>query len=372
MISSPSRKRETAAALLGLPLLGALVGCGAVSPSTSGNSATPGVQPGAVKPAPSTGYLWSSSDQTLRAIVGVPGASRLGPSLVPAGVYATASASPLTSSALLVDKAGDLFALQLPSGTALGISTGLPATARIRFAPSGSAATVFTPGNQSLLEVTGLPTAPASVAVSVPAGLADAVLGDSGSLLVATHGSGGTAIAVVIKGNTSSLTTVGSFGGFAFLPGTDDAVIVDNSAKTIALWHSVSASPTHLVIPSSLINDAVAVGASRDGRWALIANGSDTRLVRVDLSGASPATAASCLCQPSTVDPLAGNALFRISDANGAAPSPAWTADASAAQPRLLSIPALPAADGASASSALRATAPASAGASAPASAGAR
>ena len=199
---------------------------------------------------------------------------------------------------------------------------------------------VFTPGGAGLQLVSGLTSAPSGRSwCRCQQGLVDAALGDSGSLLTAS----GTTITVTNGGHASTLTTVGKLGGLAFVPGTDDAVVVDNGAKTVTLWHAVSTGGAHVVLSAPAINGAVAVGVSRDGRWALVANGGDSNLVRVDLTGGSSPMAAPCLCQPTVVEPLAGAGLFRVSDpvVVASASSPAWTVDAGAPQPRLLFIPAL-------------------------------
>jgi hypothetical protein len=317
----------------------ALAGCGAVSSSSASSAGTAGVQPGAVHTAPTAGYLWSSGDQTLRAIYGVPGATQLGPSLVPAGQYTLGAASPVSSAALVVDKAGNLSALALPSGTATALSSGLSAASVIRFAPAGQAAVVFAPGGSGLLMITGLPSAPVAHALAAPAGLLDAEVGDSLSVLAASTVAGGVAIELLRNGTASTLTTLAQAGAVAFVPGDNDAVIVDNPLKTVALWRSVSSTPTHATLSAPTIHNAVAVGASRDGRWALVSNSGDTNLIRVDLSGATAPVTSACLCQPSAAEALAGNAFFRVSTA-AAAGQPTWTVDATALQPRVLFIPA--------------------------------
>ncbi len=336
-----SQRLKSGAALLapGALLAISLLGCGTVSssPATSGSSA--GVQPGAVHTAPTAGYLWSASDQTLRTIYGVPGAAQLGTSLVQAGEYASAAASAVSAAALVIDKAGNLSALSLPSGTATALSSGLPAAVIIRFAPSGLAAVVFAPGRAGLLMITGLPSAPVAHTITAPGPLLDAEVGDSLSVLAASTTPNGVAVELLRNSSASTLTTLAQSGALTFVPGTDDAVIVDNSLETVTVWHSVSSSPTHQTVSAPAIRNAVAVGGSRDGRWALVSNSGDRNLVRVDLTGASAPVTIACLCQPSVVEALAGNAFFRVSSAS-AAGQPTWSVDAASLLPRLLFIPA--------------------------------
>jgi hypothetical protein len=352
--TNPTKRARTGSLLLQpilltiLPVSGLLAalsiaGCGA----SVGRSSVPGAsslaQPAVVETAPVAGYLWSNGDQTLRPILGIPGASQLGASLVPAGEYVAGAASPVTRAALLIDSSGSLNALQLPSGAPSILSTGYSGAAQVRFAPAGTAAVVFSPAAASLLVITGLPSAPVTRTLPASPALVDAAIGDTGTVLTAATTAAGVTIAVAPGGK--ALTTVSKFGGLAFVPGADSAVVVDNAAHSVRLWTAISAAPTQVAFPAPAIQDAVGAGISRDGRWAVVANGGDTNVVRVDLTGLAAPSASPCLCQPSGVDALAGNAVFRVSQpAASAAPAsaltPAWTVDASPAQPRLLFIPA--------------------------------
>jgi len=89
--------------LFGLPFT-YIIGCGTGTPP-----AVPSAQPSAVNDGPKLGYFWSATERSLRPILGVPGSSQVGQSIVPAGVYVSGTAAADTG--LLLTTEGNLFAL---------------------------------------------------------------------------------------------------------------------------------------------------------------------------------------------------------------------------------------------------------------------
>lgn len=317
--------------------LGVTCGCGSglgLGLSTGGSGSTPA--PLATANSPQLGYFWNTADATLRPVLGIPGASQIGQSVVPAGTYTTGAASSSSSVALLQEPDGSLDAMTLPSGQPVHLSAATSTGALIRFAPGGGSAVVFTPGSAALTVVTGLASAPAARALAAPSAVQDAAIGDSGSIAIAIRNN----IQVIGTGGVpTSLATVGSLGGLAFASG-DSLLFADASANTLSLVRNASTQPALAVVPSGgLLRAPAALGLSPSGQWALIANSAEASTVRIDLTAQNAPLLIQCACTPALVAPITGTATFRITAPDG---GPLWAVDAAVSTPRSFFIPALP------------------------------
>jgi hypothetical protein len=323
--------------------LAATAGCGSGVLGTASapqNIATPV----ASAQGPQLGYLWVDSDKTLRPILGVTGASQVGQSVVPAGVYVGATASATASVAILQDTSGAFDVMSLPSGSPASLGVSLPTGARIRLSPSATTALLYTPGVAAASLVTGLPSAPAVHAINAPGAIADSAVSDTGSVSFEYAQGSSFALAVTaLSGVSTPLSSLKSPGGLNFLPGRDDLLFADAAANSLTLIRSTTTAPvTSPVQTAQLLNSPSAVGVSGSGRWAIVVNSaasSSQNLVRVDLT-ALTGTAVSCSCQPTLASTLADDGAFRVTNA---ITGPNWIVDAAPATPRLLFIPALPA-----------------------------
>lgn len=328
--------------LAGCGVAVALQGCGsglssgALNASGDANTTTQAVS------APSSlGYAWNAADHTLRPILGIPGSSRVGAGMI-SGVPAIAgAASTVSSVALLVlpDNSVDRVALPAAMATPLaGIRA--PANARIRFSPTGNAAILYAAGGTTVVCVTNLTTTPQAVTLSASTPLLDAAVSDNGAVIALQRQGNGARMAVIGQGiGAQTVTSVSTTGAVVFLPKRDDVLLVDASANSLTLIHNATTAPTLLPVPTAnLLKTPTALGASQDGRWAVIANGAEPSVTRIDLSGAMPQQRIVCPVQPSSVDQLAGNATFRFSAIGSV---PAWVSDMSATTPTMLFVPAI-------------------------------
>jgi hypothetical protein len=174
--------------------------------------------------------------------------------------------------------------------------------------------------------------------VTASSALQAATISDQGGVLLAlANGAGGTT--VTVAGNGKTLLSLGGFGGFAYLPGVDSAVVADSIANSLTLIQSVSTQPVTQVlnIPSGLLVKPFAVQTSADGHWALVANSGENSVVRVDLSGVTPAVKVQCPVPVTQLLPWSGNASFALaSPASG----PVWMLSGTEATPRVLFVPA--------------------------------
>jgi hypothetical protein len=289
---------------------------------------------------PTLGYVFTPTDGTLRAMLGVRGAARLSASIVPAGVYVAGDASTASSAALLEDETGSLFAFTLPASQPTHVADGLPASSHIVFSPSGETAIAYAQGGSNVTLVTGLPATPKAqnISFSGTGHLYSAIVSDNGTIVLASQGSSMQIGTLSASGQFSRFAAVSATPSFNFLSGSDDMLLADGGASTLQLVHSVSSAPLIQPLSASGLNKPVAVAASVDRHWAAVANGADANIVRVDLTTGLPVQKLTCTCQPSLMSSLAGNAVFRV---NPLGTGPVWTVDMAGATPQLLFVPAI-------------------------------
>lgn len=324
--------------LSGIACLGFLLasGCGTTAPDSSGGSSgsTTAAAP-AVSAGPQLGLLWDTADSTLRPLSGVPGATQLGAPLFPAGTWVAGAFAASTQSALLIDPAGNLQLLALPSMQPQTITSHISAGSTIDFAPHGAWAAVFAPGSTSVLVLGGLPQTVSATVVSAGSTLRGAVISDAGTLLVAADAPGGVAVATITaSGTRSSVTTLQGYGGAAFLPGSETFLLGDSLANTVSIWRN--GSPSTLATQAAALNQPFAIAVSQDGRWAVTADRADSMLLRIDLAGTSPPASSTCACSPTQLSALNGNAVFELTSPGA---TPGWMIEADDVSPRILFIP---------------------------------
>ena len=312
-----------------------LAGCGGdVLAGAVSNPAGP--VSSAVSNGPQLGYVWEAADRSLRPILGVPGSSQVGEPVTPAGLYVAGAASARSSVAVLELEDGSLDTLQLPSGATVPVAgTEVAADAQILFSPSGLNAIAFSTGGSSVTLLTGLGSTPQAQVLASSNAVLGAAVSDAGT--VAVISGGGPLSVALLTGSKGTVASLTGLGGLSFLPGGDDLLAADSSTGTLTLVRKSSSAPLPQTFASSLVQSPLAVGASQDGRWAVVANGADPSVVRVDLTGGTAALRIGCTCQPALLAGFSGNAVFRVTTPGA---GPTWMIDASAATPQALFIPA--------------------------------
>lgn len=312
-----------------------LCGCGAgVKPPASTTSA-----PSAVQAGPQLGYAWKAQDQTLRPILGVPGSSQTGASVVSATSFIAGASSSAAATALLIGTDQQVYRMALPGGTPAQINLAAPSGAKIRFSPSGVVALVYAPGSLSAWVVTNLASTPQAMQLSVTAPLLDIAASDAGTVVALLQSaSGGSLDRLTAGGGQQALATLSGAGGMAFVGSSDDLVAADSGSNTLTLIRAVSTAPALSQVPTSnLLKSPVAVGTALNGRWVVVANGGEASVVQVDLTGAASPQRIACACQPSVVEQLSGNGVFRFTEIGS---TPTWIADITSPSPSMLFIPA--------------------------------
>jgi hypothetical protein len=290
----------------------------------------------AVSTGPQLGYLWNAADSSMRPILGVPGSSQFGQPVTTPGAYVFGAASIRSAIAILQSADGTISSQGLPQGTAQIISGAKSGTAQIAFSPSGLNAIVYSPGATTALLITGLNATPQVQTLSAANAITAAVVSDAAQV-AAVSGNGAASVAL-LTGNHGAVASLGGFGGFAFLPTGSDLLMADSATGVVTVVRNTASAPAAQTFTAATIKAPMAVAASVDGRWAVVANGADTSVVRIDLSGATQPLRIACACQPAQLTPLSGNAVFNLVAPGATA---GWVVDASAATPRSVFIPAM-------------------------------
>jgi hypothetical protein len=271
------------------------------------------------QPAPATlGYIWDSRVQGLRGVAGMPGAAHLESAL--AGLKVSA-ASPCSRSnfALIADAEGALFVLSLPSGQLTRIADRVAANQRIVLSPACSTAIAYAPGASRAFLIGELPSSPRVQAIEFPTqSVTDAVVSETGSLLVASKNGDGTVTVqlVLASGAAQTLETLRGYGAMAFAPSADTAVIADAGSNIVVAASQLSSKPvvTQIAGMAQGVLSPRAAAVSADGQFAFIANGTGGTVLRFNLGGPPALKAIKCACSPTELIPLFGNATFQITD----------------------------------------------------------
>jgi DNA-binding beta-propeller fold protein YncE len=148
--------------------------------------------------------------------------------------------------------------------------------------------------------------------------ITDAVVSDTGSLLVASKNGDGTVAVQLVpaSGAAQTLETMQAYGAMAFAPSADTAVLADAGASAVLVASQLSSKPvlTHFAGAAQGASSPRAAAVSADGQFAFIANGTGGTVLRLNLAGPPALKAIKCACSPTELIPLFGNATFQITD----------------------------------------------------------
>jgi hypothetical protein len=290
---------------------------------------------------PLLGAWWDSNQNGLRPVYGVAGAAYQGAATYSDGSYSGAAACMRKNVALLTTSSGALFSVNLPQGKPLLISgNGIP-KASIAFSPSCTSSLVYAPGSSQALVIQALLSTPTMTSVTLPTAVSAAIIADSGSILVEIPGADGSAAIQLLASGTNSLqpvTTLSKFGGMAFLPGSDTALLADATMNNVIEASHLTANLSLSSIASATdgVSKPLAVAISADGNLAAVANNNGSSVLRLDLSGQSAPIKTACNCSPSELEPLAGNFAFQLNEAGSGT---VWAFDGNGSKPRVFFIP---------------------------------
>jgi len=313
----------------------------ASTPPSSGSTATASSQAAS---GPMLGAWWDSDRKGIRAIYGVPGAAQQGPPTYADGTYNGAAVCARSSVAILNSSSGEMYLAHLPLGRPTVIATNGVPSPTIAFSPSCGALIAYTRGGSRALLIQGLLSVPKVSTVDLPAGVFNAQVSDAGEILAAVPATDGSAaIKVLAPGSATSqpVTVVSRFGGMAFLPGSDSAVVADAAANTVleASHLTGNVSLAQVAGEGDGVANPVAIAVSADDRWVTVANGKGSSVLRLDLTGQTSPLRALCRCSPTELEPLAGNLALRITEPGSGT---VWAFDGNGPAPRIVFLPAEP------------------------------
>jgi DNA-binding beta-propeller fold protein YncE len=286
-----------------------------------------------VTSVPMVSSWWDPSGRGLRNVYGVVGAAYEGQPIY--GEYAGAAVCMRKSIAILIASSGSLSLAQLPQGSPTAIATQAIQSPSIEFSPSCATSLVHKAGNSNATLMQSLFSTPRTSGLAVPAEAFAVAVADSGSILASTpRADGSVAIQFLPAGSATfqTITVLSKFGGMAFLPDSDIALLADAGTNAIVEASQLSKNISLVQVASSSegVNQPIALAVSADGRSAAVINRASSTVLRIDLSGQSAAVKTTCSCTPSELVPLAGNFAFRLNEAgsgtvwafNGDAPTP--------------------------------------------------
>ena len=333
------RHAKTTTILSACTALLTLTGCGAAV-RTAATSASAPASTLTVAAPPRLGYAWNPQDKTLRAIEGIPGAAQFGESITTAGTFELGEADPTGSTAVLLGQGQSMYTVSLPGGSPVLLTAKAPAGSKVVFSPQGTYALVFPQGGvegRLLTQFSGTLQVK-TVTFSTP--INDAVVSDAGSVVTAQNASNGVLVQATGSSGLQTVSQVKALGGMSFIAGTDDLLIADAASNSLLRVRSASSGATSSQVPTSdLLKTPASLSTSRSARWAVLANGADGSVVRIDLTGSTPAQRTACNCQASLVRPLTADGVFRLTALQD---GPVWIGDSSKALFPVLFIPALP------------------------------
>ena len=295
--------------------------------------------------APALGLLHDAAKNTVRPIHGIPGAARLAaPLRLRAGVRVLAASS-LSDFALAV--AGPERRLILirslstsPVEVELRNTTTSPDEALL--SPSGTSVVLFYRDRKSVITLTGLPDSPvlgAEIDLSLlPEPVSIRAVSDSGADLLITSGrdAGAMLTAYSPAGLHTVLTNI-DVSAAAFIYRSSEAVVADRGSGVIYRIRDLSAggAMATLATAGDAIAAPAAIGLSSDNRRVFLADGHSGVVVSLPLDGTAPVSF-ECPCTPKRMEPLAGTAVFRLTDDSDGL---IWLLDGDAPKTRFVFVP---------------------------------
>lgn len=317
-------------------------GCATTHFASSDAPSSPSGNNSKVAAGPVLDAWWESGSDGLRVIYGVAGAAHQGTVDYDDGTYSGASVCMRGGIALLTTKKGAIAKVQLPQGSPVAISVPNLDKPLILFSPSCSSALVYSSTSRAAALVQGLLSSPQVVGANIPAGTSVLGVSDTGSLLLGTNQSEGAVdVQMLSVGSITPkpVATLAKLGGAVFIPAGDSVLLADAGTSALVEFSqsSQSIAITPIAGPRDGLNNPIALGVSADGRTAVIANGSGSTILRIDISGRVPIAKTTCKCAPTELVPQSGNLSFRVNEPGSGI---TWAFDGTAATPRMVFVPA--------------------------------
>ena len=256
---------------------------------------------------PVLGYIFDTSNKSVRVIAGVPGASSLDAgfawnggdlTIAPRGQFGLSTAG------------GSLTVVNWSSGQPVSsllqpAVEGEDGAQRVAFSPAGRAAIALYRGK--IRTWSGLPasgTLVAEIAAELPEGVTALAVADdasSGALLA-----NGKLYRIAAEGGLMPVDADATFTALAMRPGSSDVATADGAGNRVLLYSGFSAATL-----AEDIADPEALAFSADGATLVVASHGAGSLVAIDMAARTPVRL-DCDCRPDGLLPVSGNAVFRL------------------------------------------------------------
>jgi len=287
---------------------------------------------------PRLGLMFDPGAKEFRPLLGIPGAATMGPPLRLTVDIERAWVAPGQEYALAVEKGdGKVLLISLENGgvSAVSVTAAPPAPARVVWSANGRIAAFYYPRTRSIELLSTLPAGP-RIASLYLSGIPDVLAADDdGGTVLA--GVGDTVFLVSESGEVPILAGLGKIGAIAF-GARNTALVADTARNKIHLVRNVTANPDSEIIAAhdAGIDQPVGIAASRDKRFAFVANAKSRSIAIIDLVTHAHSVV-SCACEPSTLERIGGGEVFRLTQNTD---QPLWVLDFGVHQSRTLFIPA--------------------------------
>ena len=278
---------------------------------------------------PVLGLVYDPGAGGVRLLQGIPGSVLLGERL-PADLD---FAVPAAQNDYAIGMESESGAIVLISGAGRQALAGAPAAAtKIAISPRGSAAAIYFERTASVQIFAGLPAAPRVVRELQVDGKpsAIAVSDDAEFLIAALQRDTEDPLLLLYVAETPQILLPGArVAALDFFPGSRDALIADANS----VWLMREGILTRLADERDSIADVVGVAASSDGARIVVAMRAGQVMLR-DLSAGSQSVIV-CNCEPTGLNRLRGNAVFRLNDPGS---GPVWLLDADSPEARIVFV----------------------------------
>jgi hypothetical protein len=290
---------------------------------------------------PVLGFVSDAAGTAVRPLIGVAGASGVGDRLALNVGVRRVHISPTQDYVLAL--LNESKAVALIDLTASGLSPrplAFPGVADIiSISPSGTAAAIYDGATRRIHTIGGLPAKPGQVRTFDVSSLFERVtavaVSDDGTLaLVRTEKANEGAQFLVVGDAGLSWKAPTDNAAIAFVPGRNDIVIADNLTKSVFLVTDLGRSYARLPVFTSADDAAVFSYAAAAADGSRVFATTESGAVAIAHVNTGEVTWLSCECRPTTLEPLKGPSLFRLTEAS--ATEPIIGLDASAPEPRLV------------------------------------
>jgi hypothetical protein len=258
---------------------------------------------------PVLGYVFDNNAKVIRSISGVPGAAGLDAAISTSTSLDSAFVYSLARVAIANTKEGALGLIQWSGSPRLvSIGTAMGRVTQAAFSPSGDRVAIT---DGAAVEVwSGLGGDPTETAAFVPdGGVVALAMNQDGAVAAATSNGA----ILLLTDDARQLAAGDSWSAMAFMPNGTDLLAADAGAQTLVLIQDVQNGAASSIV-LTLDQKPGALAVSADGMRAALALANAKAVTVVDLN-AGAARSVPCNCEAVNLDPLAGNLVLQMVDA---------------------------------------------------------